>query len=193
MRCLNLAAVVASASLAASCGFAPPMTTYDYPQYGFSVDFPAPPKVTDKVDPGTGAHVIVVRSQSVGRDFAVTVTDVDPPRPYHHMDIDSLADPASDAMAKAVDGKVSYRTYVATAEGALGREHVVAKDGREAMRVRFYRSGARFYTVTAKSHWGLAVVTDPSDNDPSIESGTDNDAGVRVFLGSFHVTDAGKG
>jgi len=188
MRSVNLAAVVASASLAASCGFAPPMTTYDYPQYGFSVDFPAPPKVTDKVAPGTGAHVIVVRSQSVGRDFAVTITQVD-----SKIDIDSLADPASDAMAKVVDGKVSYRTYVATAEGALGREHVVAKDGREEMRVRFYRSGSRFYTLIAKSHWGLAAVTDPSENDPSIESGTDKDAGVRVFLGSFHVTDAGKG
>jgi hypothetical protein len=187
MRYLDLAAAVASASLAASCGFAPPMTTYDYPKYGFTADFPAPPKVTDTINRQNGSHVIVLDAQSLGRDFAVTVSDVDPTR-----DIDALADDASEAMAKNVDGEVTYRTTCATAEGALGREHVISKDGRREVRVRFYRSGARLYVLTAKSSMGLSPVAEAADVDPSTESGTDNDAAVRGFLTSFHVTPVAK-
>jgi hypothetical protein len=188
MRYLNLALVVVTASLAVSC--APPMTAYDRPKYGFAADFPAPPKVTDTTDPRTGRHITVFDARSLGRDFAVTVTDVDPPRPYHHLDIDQLADDASETTAKAVGGEVTYRTDAATAEGVLGRERVIGKDGRRAVRARYYLSGARLYAVTARSAMGLSPTTEPSDADPSIESGSDSDPAVKVFLTSFHVTPA---
>ncbi len=188
MRYLNLAAVVVTASLTVSC--APPMTAYDYPKYGFAADFPAPPKMTDTTDPRTDRHTTVFDARSLGRDFAVTVTDVDPPRPFHHLDIDQLADDASRATAKAVGGEVTYRSYAATAEGILGRELVVSKGGRRAVRARYYLSGARLYVLTAKSSMGLSPVTEQTSDmvDPSTESGSDNDPAVKVFLTSFHVT-----
>ena len=71
----------------------------------------------------------------------------------------------------------------------LGRELVISKDGREEVRARYYLSGARFYILTAKG-MGFSSAIDPTDVDPSIESGTDNDAGVRHFLISFHLTPA---
>jgi hypothetical protein len=183
MRHLNLAVVIASASLAAACA-PPPMTTYDYPKYGFTADFQAPPKVTDTINAQSGAHVIVLDAKSFGRDFAITVTDVDPKR-----DIDALVDDASEAVAKAGGGAATYRTTVATAEGALGREMVFSKDGRCEARVRFYRSGPRFYVLTAKG-MGLSPVTDPGDVDPCIGAPSDSDRAVTAFLTSFHLADA---
>jgi hypothetical protein len=177
MRYLNLAIVIASASLAASCGLAPRMTTYAYPNYGFTADFPSPPTVEDTTNPQNGAHITVLGSQSLGRDFAISVTEVDPAR-----DIDELVDGASQAMAKGVGGEVTYRTTCATAEGALGRELVISKNGRRAVRARYYLSGARFYILTAES--ALSV--------PNAESGPDDDPAVKAFLTSFHVTPAAK-
>jgi hypothetical protein len=76
------------------------MTTYDYPEQGFTIDFPAAPKVEDKTDPQTGARLIVIDSKSLGRDFAVTVTAVDPKR-----DIDILVEDMAQAIAKTIGGK----------------------------------------------------------------------------------------
>ena len=65
MRYLNLAAVIASASVAAACGLAPSMTTYTYPKYGFTADFPAPPKVDDASNPQNSAHITAIRGNPV--------------------------------------------------------------------------------------------------------------------------------
>jgi hypothetical protein len=184
MRNLKIAGVVALAGVAAACGLvAPRMTPYAYPRYGFTADFPAPPKLSDTTDPGTGVRVIVLDAQSPGRDFAVSVTDVDPKR-----DIDSLVDDASAAMAKGVGGEVTYRTYCATAEGALGRELVIAKNGRRAVRARYYSAGGRFYILTAESALGMNPVAESTDTDPTIGSGDDADPVVKDFLISFHLT-----
>jgi hypothetical protein len=185
MRYLKLAAVIACASLAASCGLAPRMTTYTYPKYGFSVDFPAAPTVDDTTDPQSGVHLTALDSQSPGRDFAITFTAADPTR-----DIDELVDGASQAMAKLVGGEVTYRTTCATAEGALGRELVISKNGRRAVRARYYLSGARFYILTAESAVRVPVARS-TDVDPN-DSGTDDDPAVTHFLTSFHVMPAAK-
>ncbi len=187
MRYLNLAAVIASASLAASCGLAPSMKTYDYPNLGFTADFPSQPTVKAATDPRTGAPTTVIDSQSLGRDFAITVTKVDPKR-----DIDQLADDASQATAKIVGGEVTYRTYAATPEGAMGREQIIGKNGGRAVRARYYLSGDRFYSLTAKSVMGLNPTAESSGEDTSAESPTDEDPGVKAFLTSFHVTPAEK-
>jgi hypothetical protein len=186
MRYLNLAAVIVSASLAASCGI--PMKAYDYPNYGFTADFPAPPKVEDTTIAQNGAQIIVLDAQNLGRDFAITVTDVDPAR-----DLDALVEDEAQAMAKAVGGEVTYRTYCSTAEGVLGRELVIRKNGDRAVRARYYRSGGRFYILTAKSAMGLNPgAIDSTPVDPSTESGKDSDPAVNDFLTSFHVTPAAK-
>lgn len=187
MRCLNLAAVIAAASLVASCGLTPPMTTYAYPKYGFSVDFPAAPTVDDTTNPQTGVHITALDSQSLGRDFAITVTEVDPTR-----DIDELVDAASQPMAQAVGGEVTYRTPCATAEGALGRELVISKNGHRAVRARYYLSGARFYILTAESAAGLNPVAESTDADPSADSPKDEDPAVTAFLTSFHLLPAAR-
>ena len=187
-RLFNLAAIIASASVtAASCGFAPPMTTYTYPKYGFAADFPAPPKVQDTTNPQNGAHITVLDAQSLGRDFAITVTDVDPAR-----DIDGLVEDASQAMAKIASGEVTYRTYCATAEGVLGRELAISKNRRRAVRARYFLSGARFYILTAKSALGVNPVAESTGVDPTTESGADDDPAVKDFLTSFQVTPAAK-
>jgi hypothetical protein len=82
---------------------------------------------------------------------------------------------------------VTYRTFAAAPESALGREMVISKDNRPVVRARFYRSGARFYILTAKSDIGLSPVIEPTDVDPATESGSDNDPAVTHFLTSFHV------
>jgi hypothetical protein len=186
MRYLSLAAVIASASMVASCGLAPSMTTYAYPKYGFSVDFPAAPTVDDTTDPQSGVHLTALDSQSLGRDFAITITKADPAR-----DIDELVDGASQAMAKGVGGEVTYRTTCATAEGALGRELVISKNGRRAVRARYYLSGARFYILTAESAVAVPVAKS-TDLDPNAGSGTDDDPAVTHFLTSFHVMPTAK-
>jgi len=184
MRYLNLAAVIASASLAASCGL--PMTTYPYPKYGFTVDFPSAPKMKDTINPQNGAHITVLESRRLGRDFEVTFTDVAP------RDIDALVEDMSQAMTRLVGGQVTYRTECATPEGVFGRELVFSKGGRRAVRARFYLSGARFYMLTAKSVAGLSPAAEEEGVDPSTESGKDEDPAVGQFLNSFHVTPAPK-
>jgi hypothetical protein len=185
MRYLNLAVVIASASLAASCGLAPRMTTYTYPKYGFSVDLPAAPTVEETTDPQSGVRLTALDSQSLGRDFAITFTAADPAR-----DIDELVDRASQAMARMVGGEVTYRTTCATAEGALGRELVISKNGRRAVRARYYLSGARFYILTAESAVAVPLAR-PTDVDPN-GPGTDDDPAVTHFLTSFHVMPTTK-
>ena len=185
MRSLKLAAVIAAASLAASCGLAPPMTTYTYPNYGFSVRFPAAPTVDETTDPRSGVHLTALDSQSLGRDFAITFTAADPT-----LDIDELVDGASTAMAKMVGGEVTYRTTCATAEGVLGRELVISKNGRRAVRARYYLSGARFYVLTAESAVAVPLAR-PTDVDPN-GPGTDDDPAVTHFLTSFHVMPTTK-
>ena len=184
MRYLNLAAVIASASLVASCGL--PMTTYPYPKYGFTVDFPSAPKMKDRINPQNGAHITVLESRRLGRDFEITFTDV-PPR-----DIDALVDDMSRAMVRTVGGQVTYRTECATPEGVFGRELVFSKGGRRAVRARFYLSGARFYMLTAKSVAGLNPTPEEESVDPATESGKDEDPAVTDFLSSFHLTPAPK-
>jgi hypothetical protein len=163
------------------------MKTYDYPDLGFSADFPSPPTVKAATDPRNGARTTVIDSRSFGRDFAVTITQVDPKR-----DIDELVEEASQSTIKIVGGEVTYRTYAATAEGALGRELVISKDGRRTVRARYYRSGDRFYILTAKSSMGLNPTAESTGEDPAGASGTDEDPGVTAFLTSFHVTLAEK-
>lgn len=185
MRCLRLAAIVALAGLAASCG-APPMKPYAYPQYGFTADFQAPPKVEDT--PGeNGGRLVVVDARTPGRDFAVSISDVAPGR-----DIDALEDAASQSMIKANGGVVTYRTYCSTAEGVLGREEAISKNGEAVVRVRFYLSGSRFYILAATSNHGLNPVHESSDEDPNAQSGRNADPAVTRFLTSFHVTPAAK-
>ena len=155
--------------------------------YGFSADFPAAPTVEDTTNPQNGARITALDAQSLGRDFAVTVTEVDPAR-----DIDELVDDASQPMAKMVGGAVTYRTSCATAEGVLGRELVISKNGRRAVRARYYLSGARFYILTAESRMGVNPVAESTDTDPGAESGTDDDPAVTHFLTSFHVMPTAK-
>jgi hypothetical protein len=186
-RYLNFAVVIAAASLVASCGLAPKMTAYPYPKYGFTADFPAPPEVEESTDAQSGVHVIAIDAKNLGRDFAITFSDVDPSR-----DIDALVEDASQAMAKAVGGTVTYRTYCATAEGVLGRELVISKNGSRAVRARYYLSGARFYILTAESVVGANPVGESAGVDTSTESGADNDPAVNVFLTSFHVSASAK-
>jgi hypothetical protein len=95
-------------------------------------------------------------------------------------------------MIKANGGVVSYRTYCATAEGVLGREEAISKNGQLAVRVRFYLSGTRFYILTATSNRGLNLVRESSDEDPNAQSGHNADPAVTRFMTSFHLTPATK-
>jgi hypothetical protein len=187
MRYLKLAIAVASASLAASCGLAPPMTTYPFPKYAFTADFPSAPTETDTTDPRNGAPIAVIDSKSLGRDFSVTVTQVDPKR-----DIDEIVEDAAQSTVRIVGGEITYRTYASTAEGVLGRELVISKDGRRAVRARYYRSGDRLYILSARSVMGANPTAEATGEDHTTESGADDDPAVKAFLTSFHATPAAK-
>lgn len=90
-----------------------------------------------------------------------------------------------------VGGEVTYRTTCATAEGVLGRELVISKNGRRAVRARYYLSGARFYILTVESAVTVPLAKS-TDVDPNARSGTDDDPAVTHFLTSFHVMPTAK-
>jgi hypothetical protein len=161
-KVLGLAAGLALLTLAA-CAPPAPLTAYDFPALGFSASFPAKPEQTDEPLPGGGDEV-GVDGQAAARDFAVTITEVDPGR-----DIDALSETASQAMAKRIGGEAEHPTYCATAEGLLGRELILDKNGQPAIKVRFYLVGARFYIMIARSDFGV--------QDPAVDD----------FLTSFHA------
>jgi hypothetical protein len=148
----------------ASCSV-PPLKTYAYPAWGFSISLRAAPTVTltPAAAAGGGSGGIKVEAVVAGRDFLVAVAD-------------GSASPKSDdeilsefPESLAQGGTLTKQTYVAT--GAVtGREILIDKPGQETQRVRIFVSHQRLYEVSAQSSLGP---TDPE---------------VDEFLDSFQLT-----
>ena len=167
MRLPLVAAALAAVWLGACKLPRPPMKSYDYPALGFSVSFPAPPKLSNDPASADGSPAsVTVESGDGARDFAISITNAPDPSE----DIDAATTASAAAMAKGLGAEPGVRTYAATAEGVMGREFVLSKNGRAAAKVRLFLAGGRFYVLAGKS---LAGVDDPAVDD---------------FLSSFHVT-----
>ena len=163
---LGLVACLLALGLA-SCA-PPPGAYYAYPAWGFRAWFPAPPKVTDTpaAADGSSAHEFVVESVHDGRDFGVAVTDAT----GSTKDIDALADVLIPMLTKGFDAEAGTRAYVATGDGALGREVLLSKNGQPYMDVRMFLINDKLYQVTALSNFGM--------DDPALKD----------FMISFHIT-----
>ena len=144
----------------AACQPSPPaMRRYDYPELGFSISFPAPPKVTDQPATAAGApHTVLVEADAGGRDFAISIAEGTNPG----TDIDQVTTEAAVEMTRAAGGEASVRTYAATAEGVMGRELTFTRSGRPVAKARLYLEGGRFYVLAAKS---LLGTDDPAVDD----------------------------
>jgi hypothetical protein len=143
----------------------PPLKTYAYPAWNFSISLRAAPTVTQQPGSTTGgpAGGIKVESNAAGRDFLVTVAD------------GSASGKSDDEILSqfpqflAQGGTLTSQTYVAT--GAVtGREVLIDKPGKETQRVRIFVLHQRLYEISAQSSLG------PQDPE------------VTTFLDSFQLT-----
>jgi hypothetical protein len=151
---------------AASC--APATKDYAYPAWGFTASFLAPPETTDTpaASDGSTARTFVAETKTGDRDFGVSVNDAS----GSTKDIDALTDVMIPMINKRFQTTSGAETYVATADGALGREVIFSKDGQPYMDVRLFLADNKFYQVTALSSHGL--------DDPALKD----------FMISFHIT-----
>jgi hypothetical protein len=143
----------------------PPLKTYAYPAWGFSVSLRSAPTVTQSPASTTGGPSggIKVESNAAGRDFLITVAD------------GSASTKSDDQILSefpqflAQGGTLTSQTYVAT--GAIvGRDVLIDRPGQETQRVRIFVSHRRLYEVSAQSSLG------PQDPE------------VNTFLDSFQLT-----
>jgi hypothetical protein len=157
--------VLATMLLALTACSVPPLKTYAYPAWNFSISLRSAPTVTQQPGTTTGgpAGGIKVESNAAGRDFVVSVAD------------GSASGKSDDEILSqfpqflAQGGKLTSQTYVAT--GAVtGRELLIDKPGQETERVRIFVSHKRLYEVGAQSSLG------PQDPE------------VNTFLDSFQLT-----
>jgi hypothetical protein len=158
-------AVLATMLLALTACSVPPLKTYAYPAWGFSISLRSAPAVTlqPATTSGGPAGGIKVESNAAGRDFVVSVAD------------GSASGKSDDEILSqfpqflAQGGKLTSQTYVAT--GAVtGRELLIDKPGQETQRVRIFVSHKRLYEIDAQSSLG------PQDSE------------VTTFLDSFQLT-----
>lgn len=123
--------------------------------------------VTDEPALNGAPHSLLVEADTGGRDFAIDASDA--PNATD-TDIDQLTDVLIPLVLKEVPGgTATTRTYTATSDGLLGRQFDVEKDGKPVLRIRDFAAGGRFYTLVAKSAFGV--------DDPAVDQ----------FLYSFHV------
>ncbi|HVN00217.1 MAG TPA: hypothetical protein VMT68_08385 [Caulobacteraceae bacterium] len=165
---------LALATLALAACKPPPAATkeYAYPAWGFRISFASPPQVTDKpAQPDGTPHSVVAESDGGGRDFAISATDA----ADVGVSVDQLTDRLAQMMAGDLKGEATIKTYAATAEGLDGRQFDLKQGGRPVARVRVFLAGGRFYTLAAKSAFGL------------------EDPAVGDFLSSFHASQAPVG
>ena len=143
----------------------PPLKTYAYPAWNFSISLRSAPTVTQQPATTTGgpAGGIKVESNAAGRDFVVSVAD------------GSASGKSDEEILSqfpqflAQGGTLTSQTYVAT--GAVtGRELLIDKPGQETQRVRVFVSHQRLYEISAQSSLG------PQDPE------------VNTFLESFQLT-----
>ena len=167
MRALAIAvaAVLASASLAACKPPVAPTREYAYPAWGFKASFPAQPKETDTPAQGDNPHGFLAEYQDGSHDFAVLTVDTSRPP----ADLDEMADAASGFLAQSSGSVAGIKAYAATSDGVDGREVVLTKGGRTIATLRFFVAGGKFYQVAARSVLG--------GDDPA----------VKDFLFSFHT------
>jgi hypothetical protein len=170
-RSLSISLAAAVLALAACRPPAAQIKRYDYPAWGFRISFPAPPQVTDKpAQPDGTPHSLLLEADGGGRDFAIDANDA----PGETRSIDTLSDGVAQLMTADIPAKPTIKTYAATAEGLMGREFELEENGRPMARVRVFLAGGRFYTLVAKSVFGV--------DDPAVDD----------FLTSFHA-EAGVG
>jgi hypothetical protein len=153
----------------ASCT-ATPLKDYGYPIWGFRASYPAPPKITDTpaAADGSSAHTFVAEAVTGGRDFGVSVNDAS----GSTKDVDALSDVLIPMMTKGFDAVAGTKSYVATADGVLGREVLFRKNGRPYIDVRMFLANDKLYVVTASSDFGM------------------DDPALKAFLISFRITRA---
>jgi hypothetical protein len=168
---MRVPAALAAALLAILAACAPPHTqTYDNAAWGFRADFEEPPVVREAPATPDGTHPrnFLAESTANGRDLAVSVTDAS----LTKKDIDELSTEAEPMIAKSMGGDPGPKAYVATAEGTLGREFAIMKNGSPMMMVRVFLANGRYYQIGAKSVLGV------------------DDPAAKAFLDSFHITGA---
>jgi hypothetical protein len=169
-RSLAISLAIAALALAACRLPAPPTRAYAYPAWGFRVSFQASPQATDKpAQPDGTPHSLLLEADSGGRDFAIDANDAQ----GETRSIDTLADGVAQLMVADIDAKPTIKTNAATAEGLIGRQFDLEQNGRPMARVRVFLKGGRFYTLVAKSVFGI--------DDPAIDG----------FFHSFHAEAGG--
>jgi hypothetical protein len=167
MRRLAALAVFCAVLAAVACSVPPPKE-YDYPAWGFRISLRTPPKVTEEAASASMPHNLLVEADAAGRDFVVSAGEM----AGSTKNLDDLAHAAPPLIAQKLGGEIGPMTYTATAEGVVGREIAITKDGHPAATLRLFLSNGRFYEVAAQSVLGA--------DDPE----------VKDFLDSFHITAA---
>jgi hypothetical protein len=165
----NLAIPAAVMLLLAACG-GPPPKQYDYPAWGFSAEFTAPPKVTETPASADGAqpHALVVTEEDGANDFAISAADATRP----DKTIDQITEEAAPLVAKTVGGEVGPMTDVATVQTsnqAMGREVSITKGGKPFVTLRIYLANGVFYELAGRTVLG--------PDDPA----------AKAFLDSFKI------
>ena len=162
MRVITLAGLTIALLALTACSV-PPLKTYAYPAWGFSVSLRSAPTVTNTPAPDGHPGGIKVESNAAGRDFLVTVADGSASTKSD----DQILSEFPQFLAKG--GTLTSQTYVATG-AVVGRDVLIDKPGQETQRVRIFVSHRRLYEVSAQSSLG------PQDSE------------VNTFLDSFQLT-----
>jgi hypothetical protein len=150
MRSVVIAAVAAGLLALSACkaGPAAAPTAYANAAWGFSVSFHGAPKVTETPATADGKtdHVLVVENTAGGRDELVRAIDGSGST---SSDDDALSS-APAALAKAVGGTLGPITYSATGK-VVGREFLLNRTDKPAMRVRVFVANRRLYEIIAQA------------------------------------------
>jgi hypothetical protein len=152
----------------AACKPVPAMKEFAYPAWGFVASFWAPPQLTETPASPEQPHTLLLESKEAGRDFAVSVMEGVRPG----VSIDQIGPDYVQRAAKAMDDEVGAETYTSTAQGVLGREYALTKNGKPDATIRAYLANGRFYEVAAQSPLG--------PDDPA----------VKDYLDRFRITTA---
>ena len=162
-RCLTLAAALALAL--AACGRSADQR-YDYPAWGFSVVFTAPPRLIEAA--ATPQHVASFEAKVDSDERLikqVIVVDTAP-----NETLESITQDHAAHYAAAMSGAAAAATVVATPEGVVGREVRFSSGGDPVFISRYFLVGRRLYELDASAVDGF--------DDPRLAS----------FLNSLRIT-----